>query len=116
MVVSGVPIPNGISHAREIACMSLNLFHACQSFVIPHMVKEPLQIRIGLHSGKDIIISFKYLYQFIQISRDILVLVYFYIIPKPFKWWSMINSEKVVYVVVPYERNSMFWEISDILI
>ncbi|XP_064626597.1 atrial natriuretic peptide receptor 1-like isoform X2 [Lineus longissimus] len=51
MVVSGVPKENGILHAREVACMSLDLVAECRTFVIPHMLKEPLKIRVGLHSG-----------------------------------------------------------------
>ena len=54
MVVSGVPRPNGIRHAREIAHMACDLRDAAKVFVIPHKPNEALRIRIGLHSGKDL--------------------------------------------------------------
>ena len=37
MVVSGIPKPNGIRHAREVCQMSLDVRDASRSFVIPHM-------------------------------------------------------------------------------
>jgi class 3 adenylate cyclase len=51
MVVSGLPIENGIQHAAEIATMALTLLHACGKFKIRHMPGVPLRLRIGLHSG-----------------------------------------------------------------
>jgi class 3 adenylate cyclase len=51
MVVSGLPILNGIKHAGEIATMALTLLHACGKFKIRHMPGVPLRLRIGLHSG-----------------------------------------------------------------
>jgi len=51
MVVSGLPIENGIKHASEIATMALTLLHACGKFKIRHMPGVPLRLRIGLHSG-----------------------------------------------------------------
>ena len=51
MVVSGLPIQNGIRHASEIATMALTLLHACGKFKIQHMPGVPLRLRIGLHSG-----------------------------------------------------------------
>ncbi|XP_070553696.1 atrial natriuretic peptide receptor 1-like [Ptychodera flava] len=51
MVVSGLPVRNGRKHAGEIATMALDLLHACQSFVIPHMPEEKLKLRIGIHTG-----------------------------------------------------------------
>ena len=53
MVVSGVPQPNGIYHAHQVACMALDVVKACKAFVIPHRPKEPLVIRIGMHSGQS---------------------------------------------------------------
>ena len=52
MVVSGVPTPNGDQHGKEIANMALELVHASETFIIPHLPSEPLKIRVGLHSGK----------------------------------------------------------------
>ncbi|KAK8757693.1 hypothetical protein V5799_004676 [Amblyomma americanum] len=51
MVVSGIPLPNGNLHAREIARMSLALLHNVRSFTIHHRPHEQLRLRIGLHTG-----------------------------------------------------------------
>lgn len=54
MVVSGLPVPNGDSHAREIAGMSLALLKAVGSFEIRHKPDRQLKLRAGIHSGKSI--------------------------------------------------------------
>ncbi|XP_032675177.1 guanylate cyclase 32E isoform X2 [Odontomachus brunneus] len=51
MVVSGLPIRNGIQHAGEIASMSLCLLDAIKQFAIRHQPHDKLQLRIGMHSG-----------------------------------------------------------------
>ncbi|KAI5717017.1 hypothetical protein M8J76_016182 [Diaphorina citri] len=51
MVVSGLPIKNGDSHAGEIASMSLNLLDAVKNHKIAHRPQETLKLRIGIHSG-----------------------------------------------------------------
>ncbi|KAI3376433.1 hypothetical protein L3Q82_016448 [Scortum barcoo] len=51
MVVSGVPMENGILHASEIASMALDLVGVCRTFRIPHKPNTQLQIRAGIHSG-----------------------------------------------------------------
>uniref|UniRef100_T1HAI7 guanylate cyclase n=1 Tax=Rhodnius prolixus TaxID=13249 RepID=T1HAI7_RHOPR len=51
MVVSGLPVRNGLNHAREIARMSLALLTAVQSFTIRHRPWDQLKLRIGMHSG-----------------------------------------------------------------
>ena len=48
-----MPQPNGIYHAHQVACMALDVVKACKAFVIPHRPKEPLVIRIGMHSGQS---------------------------------------------------------------
>ena len=51
MVVSGLPVPNGDDHAREVARMSLHLLRSISSFQIPHLPGEKLELRVGLNSG-----------------------------------------------------------------
>uniref|UniRef100_A0A146M109 Guanylate cyclase n=2 Tax=Lygus hesperus TaxID=30085 RepID=A0A146M109_LYGHE len=51
MVVSGLPMRNGLNHAREIARMSLALLKAVQSFTIRHRPWDQLKLRIGMHTG-----------------------------------------------------------------
>ncbi|CAG7700229.1 unnamed protein product [Allacma fusca] len=51
MVVSGLPMRNGIFHAREIARMSLALREAVLKFIIRHRPRDKLKLRIGIHSG-----------------------------------------------------------------
>ncbi|XP_054602374.2 uncharacterized protein [Nothobranchius furzeri] len=51
MVVSGLPERNGDRHADEIAKMALDLLAAVKQVVIPHMPKERLQLRAGIHTG-----------------------------------------------------------------
>lgn len=52
MVVSGLPVRNGIKHAGEIASMALHLLRRISRFELPHKPGESLKIRIGIHSGK----------------------------------------------------------------
>lgn len=51
MVVSGLPIRNGDSHAVHIASMALHLLCAIKNFKIPHRPEDRLNLRIGIHSG-----------------------------------------------------------------
>ena len=53
MVVSGLPIRNGDRHAGEIASMALHLLSKIKKFEIKHRSGELLQLRIGIHSGKN---------------------------------------------------------------
>ena len=53
MVVSGLPVRNGINHAREIARMSLRLLERVKTFRIRHRPNDKMKLRIGLHTGKD---------------------------------------------------------------
>ncbi|XP_070536698.1 atrial natriuretic peptide receptor 1-like isoform X2 [Ptychodera flava] len=51
MVVSGLPIRNGNTHAREISRMSLALLKAVATFKVRHKPEHRLKLRIGIHSG-----------------------------------------------------------------
>ncbi|XP_055587233.1 adenylate cyclase, germination specific [Uranotaenia lowii] len=51
MVASGLPVKNGNKHASEIATMALDLLDASGCFSIPHKSNEPVQIRVGIHTG-----------------------------------------------------------------
>lgn len=51
MVVSGLPIRNGLKHASEIAKMALTLLEKIKNFTIKHRPGETLKLRIGIHSG-----------------------------------------------------------------
>ena len=52
MVVSGLPIRNGLQHAGEIASMSLHMRREIYNFTIRHKPGQQLKLRIGIHSGK----------------------------------------------------------------
>ncbi|XP_075462635.1 atrial natriuretic peptide receptor 1-like [Ascaphus truei] len=51
MVVSGLPERNDGKHADEIAKMSLDLVAAVRQVIVPHMPRERLQLRAGIHTG-----------------------------------------------------------------
>ncbi|VDO64174.1 unnamed protein product [Haemonchus placei] len=51
LCVSGLPHRNGNEHAKEIAEMSFELLKAISGFQIPHLLKEKINIRVGLHTG-----------------------------------------------------------------
>nr|XP_029733821.1 uncharacterized protein LOC109405405 isoform X1 [Aedes albopictus]XP_029733822.1 uncharacterized protein LOC109405405 isoform X1 [Aedes albopictus]XP_029733823.1 uncharacterized protein LOC109405405 isoform X1 [Aedes albopictus] len=63
MVASGLPVKNGLpcvcglfhvtgnKHVSEIATMALDLLNASGCFSIPHKSDEPVEIRVGIHTG-----------------------------------------------------------------
>ncbi|KAI7811062.1 putative atrial natriuretic peptide receptor 1 [Triplophysa rosa] len=51
MVVSGLPIRNGLDHAKEIARMSIAIVQGMRSFHTLHVPQKQLRVRIGVHSG-----------------------------------------------------------------
>lgn len=56
MVVSGLPVKNGDNHASEIASMALHLLQAVKQFRIRHKPNDVLMLRIGIHSGKILLL------------------------------------------------------------
>ena len=57
MVVSGLPIRNGLRHAGEIASMALHMRREIYNFTIRHKPGQQLKLRIGIHSGEKISIK-----------------------------------------------------------
>ncbi|XP_072943513.1 guanylate cyclase 32E isoform X2 [Epargyreus clarus] len=51
MVVSGLPLRNGILHAGEVASMALALLAATRAFRVRHRPDHRLLLRVGIHSG-----------------------------------------------------------------
>ncbi len=51
MVVSGLPIRNGNTHAREVVGMACALIDTVGSFKIRHEPNKNLRLRAGIHSG-----------------------------------------------------------------
>ncbi|GMR36480.1 hypothetical protein PMAYCL1PPCAC_06675, partial [Pristionchus mayeri] len=51
MCVSGLPTPNGLNHAGEIASLGLSMLTAVNSFSIRHRPGERVKLRIGMNSG-----------------------------------------------------------------
>ena len=51
MVASGVPVPNGKRHAREIGLMALKIHENVRRYNIPHLPLMKLEMRSGIHSG-----------------------------------------------------------------
>ncbi|KAK2145858.1 hypothetical protein LSH36_651g01016 [Paralvinella palmiformis] len=57
MVVSGVPIVNGNTHAAQVASLALDTLSSVTSFRINHMPDTKLRLRIGIHSALRIHLS-----------------------------------------------------------
>lgn len=47
MCSSGLPLRNGINHARHVCSMALDLMSAVQHFTVKHRPNEKLQLRAG---------------------------------------------------------------------
>lgn len=54
LAASGLPMRNGNAHASEIATFALQILDAIHDFKIPHMPEKVLEVRIGVHTGKQI--------------------------------------------------------------
>lgn len=57
MVVSGLPVRNGNLHGREIARMALALLDTVRTFRIRHRPEQQLKLRIGIHSGEEMLLN-----------------------------------------------------------
>uniref|UniRef100_A0A0N5B6W7 Guanylate cyclase n=1 Tax=Strongyloides papillosus TaxID=174720 RepID=A0A0N5B6W7_STREA len=51
LCVSGLPIPNGMKHAKEIALLALGFINACNKFKIASLPDEKITVRVGCNSG-----------------------------------------------------------------
>ncbi|KHN82416.1 Guanylate cyclase receptor-type gcy-1 [Toxocara canis] len=51
LCVSGLPHRNGNEHARDIAEMSFSFLKNLETFRVPHLPNEKINIRIGLNTG-----------------------------------------------------------------
>ncbi|CAD5213023.1 unnamed protein product [Bursaphelenchus okinawaensis] len=51
LVVSGLPHRNGIAHCSEIARMALKFQFGLEDFRVPHLRRERIRLRIGIHTG-----------------------------------------------------------------
>lgn len=51
MVASGLPVPNEVSYASELAEMALDILSNVLAFQIRHRPNQQLRVRIGLHTG-----------------------------------------------------------------
>ena len=69
MVASGVPTPNGDVHASEICRMAVDILNNMSNFRVSHLQNRPLQIRIGIHSGKYISFRFVCIYTSFNVKR-----------------------------------------------
>lgn len=54
MVISGLPHPNGIEHARIMTKLSLDLLYETGFFKIRHMPNKQMKLRIGNHTGSAV--------------------------------------------------------------
>ena len=51
MVISGLPNPNGIKHADEIARLALKFVEEAKQCRVAHLPNEEIKLRMGVHSG-----------------------------------------------------------------
>lgn len=51
MVASGLPVPNEVGYASELADMALDILSNVLTFKIRHRAEQQLRVRIGLHTG-----------------------------------------------------------------
>ena len=58
MVASGLPTVYE-RHAQEMSLLALELLDSVKHHVIDHLPEEKLQLRIGLHSGSSVNMTFR---------------------------------------------------------
>lgn len=51
MVVSGIPIENGIRHLMHLSDVALEMMVFLDEFRVPHKKNDKIRIRLGLHTG-----------------------------------------------------------------
>uniref|UniRef100_A0A7E4W0S3 Guanylate cyclase n=1 Tax=Panagrellus redivivus TaxID=6233 RepID=A0A7E4W0S3_PANRE len=51
MVVSGIPIENGIRHLMHLSDVALEMMKFLMTFEVPHKKDHRIRIRLGLHTG-----------------------------------------------------------------
>uniref|UniRef100_A0A1I7XJ08 guanylate cyclase n=1 Tax=Heterorhabditis bacteriophora TaxID=37862 RepID=A0A1I7XJ08_HETBA len=51
LCVSGLPNRNGLEHIKEICDLALELISNLKLFHVPHLPKENINIRVGIHTG-----------------------------------------------------------------
>uniref|UniRef100_A0A914Z3L7 Guanylate cyclase n=1 Tax=Panagrolaimus superbus TaxID=310955 RepID=A0A914Z3L7_9BILA len=51
MVVSGIPIENGIRHLMTLSDVALEMMTFLEEFRVPHKKSDKIRIRLGLHTG-----------------------------------------------------------------
>ncbi|KAE9556383.1 hypothetical protein FO519_000423 [Halicephalobus sp. NKZ332] len=51
LCVSGLPHRNGNQHAKEVVDMSICFLRSLVTFRVPHLPKEKINLRIGIHTG-----------------------------------------------------------------
>lgn len=54
LCVSGLPNRNGFRHIKEIADLAISLMDYCKEFRIMHLLRERVELRIGVNSGSQI--------------------------------------------------------------
>jgi hypothetical protein len=54
--VSGLPVVNS-SHSYVIARLALDLMHLAESFSIPFLINQTIALRVGIHTGKQMLMN-----------------------------------------------------------
>lgn len=104
MVASGLPKKNGNKHAAEIANMSLNILSSVGSFKMRHMPEVPVRIRIGIHSGRRLLLEPIVVYVYSHLFK-IYIMEWFYVKV----WESSTFTEPWIEVWYKTSLRSLHW-------